>query len=94
MFQRVIEYCLGDNNKAIIVQPVSNVEIDIQNIKALINSPKYKYGEIVSLIDNMNIKGKIRDIVYHFRNQTFNYYIEADNRKVNKRYYETDLIKF
>ena len=94
IFQRVIEYCLENNNKAIIVQPVSNVEIDIQNIKELTNSPKYKYGDIVSLVYNMNIKGKIRDIVYHFKSQTFNYYIEVDNRKRNKRHYETDLIKF
>lgn len=93
IFQRVIEYRLDDNNKAIIVQPVSNVEINIQNIKALNNLPKYKYGDIVSLVYNMNIKEKIIDIVYHFKNQIFNYYIEVNNIKRNKRYYETDFIK-
>ncbi|MBR2175371.1 MAG: hypothetical protein IJ861_00295 [Clostridia bacterium] len=91
--QRVIEYELSsDNNKAIIVQPFPNFEVDLKKIIVIADSPKYTYGAYVCPVNHPDRKGKIRDIIWHFKNRTFNYYIEVNNKKVSKRYYEEDLV--
>lgn len=94
LFQRVIEYELSLDNKAIIIQPFPNFEVDIKKIIAIADSPKYTYGAYVYPVNHPDRKGKIRDIIWHFKNRTFNYYIEVNNKKVSKRYYEADLISF
>jgi hypothetical protein len=35
--------------------------------------------------------GTIRDIIWHFQAERYNYYLEEDGRKVSKRYFEEDL---
>ena len=94
LFQRVIEYQIKERNTAIIIQPTTNIEIDIQLISAIDKPPKFKYGDLVSPANNTDKKGKVRDIVWHFKNNTFNYYIEIDNKKVSRRYSEEELVNF
>ena len=95
IFQRAIEYEPSlENNKAIIIQPFSGYQIDVKKVKSIVNPPKYIYGDCICPTNHPDMKGKIRDIIWHFKNQTFNYYIEVNNKKVSKRYYEEDLIKF
>jgi hypothetical protein len=35
--------------------------------------------------------GTIRAIVWHFKDQSYNYYLEANGKRISKRYYEEDL---
>ena len=92
LFQRVIEYEVSSENKAIIVQPFQNLEIDLLKLSGISYSPKYTYGTYVCPVNHPDRKGKIRDIIWHFKNRTFNYYIEVNNKKISKRYYEEDLV--
>ncbi|MBR1736164.1 MAG: hypothetical protein IJ736_03985 [Firmicutes bacterium] len=91
--QRAIEYQIKDNNTAVILQPASNIEIDIKYIKAIDAPPKFKYGDSVSPADHIYKKGRIRDIIWHGKTHKFNYYIEIDNKKVSRRYYAEELIR-
>ena len=36
-------------------------------------------------------EGTIRQIIWHFKEQRHNYYLEEGGKKVSKRYYEQDL---
>jgi hypothetical protein len=36
-------------------------------------------------------EGTVRDIVWHFQAERYDYYLEADGRKVPRRYAEGDL---
>ena len=93
LFQRIIEYRLENDKSAVIIQPTADIRIDIGKIIKIETPPKYKYGDIVLPLNHIDRKGQIRDIIWHFKNKTFNYYIEADNKKIGKRYYEEELIK-
>ena len=35
--------------------------------------------------------GTIREIVWHYKDQRYNYYIEENGKKVGKRYFEDDF---
>ena len=94
LFQRVIEYKIKEKNTAIIIQPTPNIEIDLKFISTIDNPPKFKYGDLVSSFNIIDKKGRIRKIVWHFKNHTFIYYIEVGNKKVLRRYYEEELTKF
>ena len=93
LFQHIIEYRMIDQSSAIIIQPVSDVGIDIQMIRPIDTPPMYQYGDSVSPVNHTDMKAKIRAIVWHFKNNAFNYYIKTENRKISRRYYEEDLIK-
>ena len=55
----------------------------------------FSMGQRVRVILNGRNKtpcvGTIRDIIWHFQAECYNYYLEEDGRKVSRRYTEEDL---
>lgn len=93
LFQRAVEYDNSDSGTVQILQPVTEVKISADKIKIADKPPAFIYGESVSVVDSPNIIGKIEDVIWHFKNNDYNYYISADDIKISKRYYSDDLIK-
>lgn len=58
-------------------------------------SPKFKVGQLVRVIVNERNTtphtGTIREIIWHFKDKRYNYYIEASGKKISKRYFCDDL---
>ena len=88
--QRVIEYQIFEN-KAIVLQPVSDIEIDAQKIKVLEQAPRFVYGAQVYPKDHPEYICMIRDIIWHFKDKVCYYYLEAEGKKIGKRYAEEEL---
>ena len=93
LFQRAVEYDISDSSTVQILQPVKGIKVPADKIKNADKPPAFVYGELVSIVDSPNIIGKIEDIIWHFKNNDYNYYISAENGKISKRYYSGDLIK-
>lgn len=94
LFQRIIEYDINtDIQKAIILQPYKDISISIDKIKPIEKPPDFIYGDIVSPINHFDVVGKIETIIWHFKNNDFNFYISVDGKMKSKRYYANDLIK-
>lgn len=36
-------------------------------------------------------EGTVRNVIWHFKDQRHNYYLQEDGKKVSKRYYDEDL---
>lgn len=58
-------------------------------------TPAFYLGQRVRVILNERNKtphtGTIREIIWHYKDQRFNFYLEENGRKVAKRYFEDDL---
>lgn len=94
LFQRIVEYKVNSDNKSITIeQPCKNISIPINEIRVLDNKPPFVYGELVSPINHPELTGQIESIVWHFKNNDFNFYITIDGKRNRKRYYANDLIK-
>lgn len=91
LFQSVIEYNIVDN-KAKLISPFTNVVIDMSKIKEIPDAPRFVYGEFVSPINHVDIKGKIHTIKWHFNLKACYYYIQVDGKNKSKRYFEEDLV--
>ncbi|HET6882611.1 MAG TPA: hypothetical protein VFI31_20760 [Pirellulales bacterium] len=57
--------------------------------------PAFCLGQVVQVILNDRNKtphtGTIREIIWHYKDQRFNYYLEENGKKISKRYFEEDL---
>lgn len=57
--------------------------------------PRYPIGSLVRVILNDRNKtarhGRVRQVIWHFKDERYNYYIESDGKKVSKRYLADDL---
>ena len=57
--------------------------------------PKFHQGQHVRVILNERNRtphsGTIRQIIWHFKDQRYNYYLEEDGKNVTKRYFDSDL---
>jgi hypothetical protein len=57
--------------------------------------PDFSVGQQVRVILNERNKtphtGTIRQIIWHDKDQRFNYYIEENGKKVSKRYFNEDF---
>ena len=57
--------------------------------------PKFHQGQHVRVILNERNRtphsGTIRQIIWHFKDQRYNYYLEEDSKNVAKRYFDCDL---
>lgn len=93
LFQRAVEYDNSDSINLQILQPAAGIKISADKIKITDKPPAFIYGELVTTVDSPNIIGKIEDIIWHFKNNDYNYYISAKDVKISKRYYSDDLIK-
>ena len=92
LFQHVVEYRLSDNEKAVVIQPFSGIEIDMKHIKSLDIPPKFVYGDTVIPADRPDKTGIIKDIIWHFEKGEPYYHIGIDNRMISRRYYGAELI--
>ena len=58
-------------------------------------APKFTIGQKVRVrLGDRNQtahEGTIRDVIWHFKDQRHNYYIEEGRKKISKRYYDNDL---
>ncbi|MBD5140132.1 MAG: hypothetical protein HDT25_01750 [Ruminococcus sp.] len=93
LFQRAVEYDNSDSGTVQILQPITGIKISSDKIKIADKPPAFVYNELVSTVYSPNIIGKIENIIWHFKNNDYNYYISADDIKISKRYYSDDLIK-
>ena len=94
LYQRAIAYENGlDKHTIHILQPVSDIKISVDEIKSIDKPPAFIYGELVSPVEHSDIIGKITDIIWHFKDNDYNYYISVNGKKKSKRYYAEDLIK-
>lgn len=94
LYQRAIEYenALSEVT-AHTLQPIRGIEISADQIKPVEKPPVFIYGELVSPVKHSDIIGKITDIIWHFKNYEYNYYISVNGKKKSKRYYSDDLFK-
>ena len=94
IFQKAIEYEPDpDGETANLLQPVKDAKVPIKNIMTPDKPPAFVYGDLVSPTNHPDMIGKIYRIQWHYKNNSYNYYITVNDRKKSKRYYEEDLIK-
>lgn len=91
LLDRLVEYQPRENT-AVILQPVSGIETDMQQIRMLAQPPKYQYGDAVYPAAHPERKGRIRDMVWHYKEHAILYFIETNGKTISKRYHEDDLI--
>jgi hypothetical protein len=64
-------------------------------MSSTVPTPKFAIGQRVRVrLSDRNRtahEGAIRDIIWHFKDERHNYYIEEGGKKVSKRYYDDDL---
>ncbi|MDE6926080.1 MAG: hypothetical protein K2P59_12610 [Acetatifactor sp.] len=95
LYQRAVEYeVLPDKGTAYILKPVSGIMIFVEKIEPVDRPPAFVYGEKVSPVSHSDWKGSIRDIIWHFKDNDYNYYISVGGRKKSRRYYSADLRRF
>lgn len=94
LFHRIIEYRISaDKSTARILKPVDNIEISADKVKPLDKPPVYIYGEKVSPVSHPDVTGSIRDIIWHFKDNEYKYYIFVEGRKKSRRYRSVELFK-
>lgn len=89
--QSIVEYIIEDN-RAKLISPVVNVVLDMSKIKEIPDAPRFVYGELVSPVNRLDMKGKIHTIKWHFDLNACYYYIQIDGKNKSKRYFEEDLV--
>ena len=89
--QSVVEYIIEDN-KTKLISPVDNVVLDMSKTKEIPEVPQFVYGELVSPVNHLDMKGKIHTIKWHFNLKACYYYIQVDGKNKSKRYFEEDLV--
>lgn len=94
LYQRAVEYQLAsDKRTANILRPVKGIKISSDRIMTPDKPPVFQYGELVSPVDHPDRIGTVGDIIWHFKNIDYNYYITVDGGKKSKRYGADDLMK-
>jgi hypothetical protein len=57
--------------------------------------PRFAVGQAVRVVLNERNttahSGTVQEIIWHFKDQRYNYYLVENGRKVSKRYFEDDL---
>ena len=58
-------------------------------------SPAFSVGQRVRVILNERNRtartGTIRQIIWHYKDECYNYYLDVNGKKISKRYYEVDI---
>lgn len=67
-----------------------------KEVDSMIKQPNlYNKGDQVSVVLNKRnstrYRGIIRDVIWHFKDECWLYFIEVNGKKISKRYYEDDL---
>jgi len=57
--------------------------------------PRFALGQRVRVIlgerNQTAHEGTLRNVVWHFKDERHNYYLEEGGKKISKRYFESDL---
>ena len=94
LYQRAVEYQLDPDSHIVnVLQPVKDIKILSDRIMTPDKPPAFEYGDLVSPDNHSDLIGTVSEIVWHFKNRDYNYYITVNSRKKSKRYYADDLIK-
>jgi len=95
MIVGAVEYESADGIKteAAILRPIAGVEVEMVQIKSQDEPPRFVYGELVSVIGQTDVIGEIRDIIWHYKEEKYHYYISVGGSKKSRRYYEEELKK-
>ncbi|MGD8770624.1 MAG: hypothetical protein PVJ06_11340 [Desulfobacterales bacterium] len=57
-----------------------------------ISFPKYMpFDSVKVLRPNTERSGRILELIWHFKNKEWNYYIDSEGKRISKRYVESDL---
>lgn len=64
----------------------------MQNIKPLQEPPQFQYGDAVYPAAHPERKGRICDMVWHFKRQAVMYFIGTERAKISRRYDADELI--
>ena len=68
--------------------------VDMNEVKKR-NPSKYHIGDRVKIITKdsktFGSIGEIKFVLYHFKDETYYYFIESNGKKFKRRYYEGDL---
>ena len=58
-------------------------------------APKFAIRETVRVLLNDRNRtahrGTVREVIWHFKDERYNYYIVEDGKKISKRYFDDDL---
>lgn len=92
LFQLAVEYVVS-GTKALVISPVTRLEVELKDIKELHNTPEFLYGEKVRLCNHPERTGLIVEIRWHFRKKQYLYKVSVNGRIKSKRYYGEDLQK-
>lgn len=92
LFQSAVEYLIK-NNKAIVISPIDNIVLDISKIVEVPSIPQFVYGEFVSPITHLDMKGTIHTIKWHFNSKSYYYQIQVNGRVKSKRYFGKELVR-
>ena len=91
LFQTVIQYEMAENGEVLITLPETVYKPNIKCIRELSISPKYSYGDPVSLCNHPNITGIICGIHWHFKLNCCIYKLKINGNVKRRRYYDEDL---
>jgi hypothetical protein len=57
--------------------------------------PRFSVGQKVVVVLNEKNKtphtGSVREVIWHYKDSRYNYYLEENGKKISKRYFEEDL---
>jgi hypothetical protein len=71
---------------------IQNLIRDLSSKFNDISFPKYiPFDSVKVLRPNTERLGRILELIWHFKNKEWNYYIEFDGKKISKRYVESDI---
>ena len=94
LFQAVVQYEVSeDQTTAVITYPVTGIRVAADRIQRLESPPRFVAGDLVSPVNHPEAVGVIREVGWHFKNNTYIYLVSIDGKKKHKRYYSDDLIK-
>ena len=88
-----VHTCVGiENDYLVIAYGRVNYRVK-SDYFVTVPAPKFKLGEEVIIPKYADQKAFIRDIMWHSKNSTHNYYVTLGGKKKSKRYYAEDLYK-
>lgn len=91
LYQGVVEYKI-ENNKAVMIRPKADREMDIKDIKELSEPPRFVYGERVSPCNHPDMIGVVVAIKWHFKYDRCFYFISVNGKMKSRRYFDDELI--
>ena len=87
---KVFEFFQGNGNYNIFRYANQAYRIN-DTLSKILPEPSYWYGENVIIKNKGELKGKVCDVMWHFNEKQFYYFLSIDGKKTSKRYFEDEL---